>query len=86
MGSFAGRICLVTGGASGIGKALCAELVKRGGWAGALCGKCGKNTALKIHIKASVVSRKYGAKKLHAMITPNGVNPVHAIINGHIVF
>ena len=30
MGSFTGSICMVTGGASGIGKALCAELVQRG--------------------------------------------------------
>jgi NAD(P)-dependent dehydrogenase (short-subunit alcohol dehydrogenase family) len=30
MESFSGRVCLVTGGASGIGKAICAELARRG--------------------------------------------------------
>ena len=30
MGSFSGRICMVTGGASGIAKALGAELSRRG--------------------------------------------------------
>jgi hypothetical protein len=34
---------------------------------------------------SSVVSRKNGAKKLHEMITANGVIPVPTIINGHSV-